>query len=108
MSLSGLPTRLVIIVLVAFPGLAFQIHTETQAHAARRQLMRDEGPRMPLLSRSGQQRIVEGADQVSSVIANASAVRATVPLLANLPKERTRYTYAAPAARQDDHLSEPT
>jgi len=99
-SLTGLTSRLLIIVLAAFiPALAFQIYTETQAHAVRQQLTRDEGLRLLLLVRSEQQRIVEGAEQVLSVIANSPAVRAQMPedcrpLLADFLKEQTRYIYA--------------
>lgn len=97
---AGLIVRLLMVVLIALiPALAFQIRSESQAHAARRQLMRDEGLRLLHLVRSEQQRIIEGAEQVLSVIANAPAVRAQVPedckpLLVNLLKEQTRYSYA--------------
>jgi len=98
--LAGLSTKLLLIVSVALlPALASQVYSETQARAVRQQLTEDAGLRLLHLARSEQQRIVEGAEQVLSVIANAPSVRNREPehcqpLLANLLQEQTRYLYA--------------
>ena len=100
MKSGSLVTRLAIVIGVALlPVLAFQIYIEAGARDTRQRAVRDEATRLLLLVRSEQQRIIEGAEQVLSVIANAPAVRehspeACKPLLINLLTEQTRYLYA--------------
>ncbi len=98
--MAGLSSKLLLIVGAALlPALGSQIYSESQARAVRQQLTEDAGLRLLHLARAEQRRIVEGAEQVLSVIANAPSVRNhepehCQPLLANLLKEQIRYLYA--------------
>jgi len=95
-----LVARLLLIVSIAVvPALAFQVYTEREARHTRQQLVEDEGTRLVRLVASEQQRIVEGAEQVLTVISGSPAVQDDMPalcqrLLANLLEQSPRYSFA--------------
>jgi signal transduction histidine kinase len=92
---------LFLIVLVAMvPALGFQAYTEYQARNIRQQLVQDEALRLVRLVASGQQRIIEGAEQVLNVISGTPSVQDNLPepcqrTLANLLQQSPRYANAA-------------
>jgi len=96
----SLLARLLLIVSIAvLPALAFQVYIEREARQTRQQLVEDEAMRLVRLVASEQQRIVEGAEQVLTVISGAPAVQDDIPalcqrLLANLLEQSPRYSFA--------------
>ncbi len=99
----NLLTRLLLIVSVALvPALLFQISSEMEASRTRRQLVAGEALRLVQLVSAEQQRIVEGAQEVLTTVANAGSVRELDPErchrhLANLRQQLPRYARAAVA-----------
>jgi len=93
--------KLFLIVLVAMvPALGFQAYTEFQARSIRQQLVQDEALRLVRLVASGQQRIIEGAEQVLNVMSGSPSVQDNVPglcqrTLVNLLQQSPRYANAA-------------
>ena len=82
------------------PALGFQVYTEFQARSIRQQLVQDEALRLVRLVASGQQRIIEGAEQVLNLMGGAPSVQDNVPALCqrtlvNLLNQAQRYAAAA-------------
>lgn len=100
MKFDSLLMRLLLIAVAALlPAVALQIVIQGRESAAREQILREEAMRLLLQVRSEQQRIVEGAAQVLSMIASTPAVRAQssegcIQLLGNLLRDEPRYLYA--------------
>jgi hypothetical protein len=74
--MNSLLGRLLIVVAVALlPALAFQAYTENQARHVRHQLLQEEAMRLVRLVSAEQQRIIEGADQMLTLLGAAPAVK---------------------------------
>ncbi|WP_158258525.1 PAS domain-containing protein [Rhodopila globiformis] len=74
--MNSLLARLLVIVAVAvIPALAFQAYTESQVRQARQHLVADEARRLASRVGAEQQRIIEGADQMLTVLGAAPCVR---------------------------------
>ena len=95
--MNSLLGRLLIVVAVAvLPALAFQAYSESQARQARQHLLEDEALRLVRLVGAEQQRIVEAAEQMLTVLAAAPALKDNLPglcgqYLASLAEEAPRY-----------------
>nr|WP_294517285.1 ATP-binding protein [uncultured Rhodopila sp.] len=90
------------------PALLFQIYSEYQSTRIRRELVSGEALRLVQLVSAEQQRIVEGAQEVLTTIANAGSVREFDPgrchrHMANLTLQLPRYVRAA-VAGMDGHV----
>jgi PAS domain S-box-containing protein len=74
--MNSLLGRLLIVVAVAvLPALAFQAYSENQARQVRQQLLEEEAQRLVRLVAAEQQRIIEGAEQMLTVLGAAPAVK---------------------------------
>ena len=93
--------RLLIVVAVAvLPALAFQAYTESQARQTRQQLLEEEALRLVRLVGAEQQRIIEGADQMLTLLSVAPAVQDNIGglcqhLLSGLSEATERYRAVA-------------
>jgi len=95
--MNSLLGRLLLVVAVAvLPALAFQAYTEEQARHARQQLLEDDALRLVRLVAAEQQRIIEGAEQMLTVLGAAPSVRDSLPglckqYLTSLEQDAPRY-----------------